>query len=272
VTLLQNKKRQCFWLAASAAVLTACATLEPQGEFTQFSLGENASGDPCVATQNWTDPSYGESSVKFADAYSVTCRGTTTGALGRVRVFKNSAELAAFSGNLQCGIESDISLEGFGTAKARRCNDPGLGFSAIVVDAERNGRSYQMSSAPNAIGAAYQATRILAGYKDGVSLSSTRTPFKASAIARSEISDTAEVVSGGLETIDTILSRGTTLNFRGLHSDASRYLNNAINSLSSNVPERSRAELILEAGLANSNIKFFACPIWWLIKMKTSHP
>jgi len=59
------------------------------------------------------------------------------------------------------------------------------------------------------------------------------------------------------ETVDSVLGQGTALSFRGLHSDASRFLNTAMNSLDASTPPRDRVELKLEAALSDSNIKFF---------------
>ena len=250
-------KKNILSLAVSSLALTACVTSPPLQGATQFSLGKNASGDPCTAAQNWTDPSYGENAIKFADAYSINCRGATAGTLGRVRIFENLAARKSFAENLSCGASKSIMLEGFEDTTARRCNDPGLGFISVVVDTKRDDAYFQASSAPNAIGAAHQATRILAGLDNPKIATSTLKPFDISEIpSATGIALIANNSNVG-ETLDSILSRGTTLNFRGLHSDASRYLNAAINNLDDNAPQRARAELKLEAALADSNIKFF---------------
>jgi len=255
---LSKAKRHLLFLAASTLVLNGCATTPIADGNKQFNLGENASGDPCVAVQNWTDPSYGESAVKFSNAYSVNCRGATTGALGRVRIFDSSAGLMAFSDTLSCGERQIVSMEGFENTTVRRCNDSGLGFNAVVADAERDGAYYQVSSAPNAIGATYQAARILAGLDSPQSATSTLKPFELSDVLAADgltLSTSRERTN---ETVDSVLGQGTALSFRGLHSDASRYLNTAVNSLDESASNRDRVELKLEAALSDSNIKFFS--------------
>ena len=254
---LNQAKRHLLALAVSSLALSACVTTTPVEGSKQFSLGDNASGDPCVAAQNWTDPSFGQSAVKFANAYSINCRGATTGALGRVRIFETVSSRMSFSDALSCGQSGDISLDGFRNASVKMCNDTGLGFNAVVADAERDGKYYQFSSASNAIGASYQATRILAGLDSPKSASSTLKPFEISDIPAASGLVSTGSASGARETLDSILGRGTTLNFRGLNSDASRYLNTVINTLDETAPQRDRAELKLEAALADSNISFF---------------
>ena len=254
---LSKAKQQLLSLAASSLTLSACVTTPSLENGKQFSLGQNASGDPCVAAQNWTDPSYGENAIKFSDAYSINCRGATAGALGRVRIFDTAVNRLSFSEALNCGETQSVSLEGFETATVRRCHDSGLGFTAVVADAERGGKYYQISSAPNAIGASYQAARILAGLDNTKTASSKLKPFELANVPTATELSVTSATTGARETLDSVLGRGTTLNFRGLHSDASRYLNTAINSLGDSAPSRDRAELKLEAALADSNIKFF---------------
>ncbi len=255
---LSRAKRQLLFLAASTLALSGCVTTPAAEGSKQFSLGDNASGDPCVAVKNWTDPSYGESAVKFSNAYSINCRGTIAGALGRVRIFETSAAMEAFSEGLSCGAEQPVVLEGFKTATVRRCNDTGLGFNTVVTNAQKGGSYYQASSAPNAIGATYQAARILAGLDSPKSATSTLKPFELTDVLAADglVSSTASVRTN--ETVDSVLGQGTALSFRGLHSDASRYLNTAINDLDESAQPRDRVELKLEAALSDSNIKFFS--------------
>ena len=75
--------------AAMSALLTAgCATTAPSSLGRTVALGENAAGDPCEATENWSDQSFGDEFVKKARSYSVGCRGRDAGGtLARVRLF-----------------------------------------------------------------------------------------------------------------------------------------------------------------------------------------
>lgn len=242
--------------AAMGLVLAGCATTAPSGAGTEFSLGRNANGDPCSASQSWNDPALGDRQVKYADAYSVNCRGTTAASLARVRVFGSDQSRADFTRGLQCnaGGANPVTLEGFSGATVQRCLDPGLGYSAVVINADAAGRPFQISAAPNAIGAAYQAARILAGFDAPQDATSDRAPIALSSIPQLTGDTTVAAAS---EELEAILSRGISLNFRGLYADASRYLTGALTSLPTSAPGEIRAVLLLEAGLADSNIQFF---------------
>ncbi len=244
--------------AAIGAVLTGCASNQTVGTAVGFTLGSNANGEPCSASQNWTDESYGDAAIKFSDTYSVNCRGATSGVLSRVRAFDSASERDEFSASLTCGEAIGIDLEGFRDATARRCLDPALGFATIVVDAENGGTVFQISSAPNSVGAGYQAARILAGLDQPATARSDRTPVDLASVPALPPGASLSLVepSAG-EALTTILGRGTALNFRGLHAAASRFLRTALTDLPDDAPGQIRAELLLEAGLADSNIEFF---------------
>ncbi|ANY19382.1 CHAT domain protein [Tsuneonella dongtanensis] len=242
--------------ATAALALAGCATV-PAAPSSQFSLGRNAGGDPCSASSNWTDPKFGESYAKFADTYSVNCRGAASGAVARVRTFATVAERDAFSATLTCGPVRAVTLDGFDSAVARRCVDPGLGFVAVVVDANRGGMSYQIAAAPNAVGAGYQAARIVAGLDMPADATSDRQPIDVAALEAPTGNFASLDASAGNESLDAILARGTALNFRGLHADASRFLAASLSNLSDSESPVTRAALLLEAGLADSNIQFF---------------
>ncbi|WP_298463565.1 CHAT domain-containing protein [uncultured Erythrobacter sp.] len=244
--------------AAIGVVLTGCATSQPTGSGPAFALGTNANGEPCTASQNWTDQSYGDATIKYSDAFSVNCRGATSGVLSRVRTFDSASERSAFSAALTCGDPVSVELDGFNNASARRCLDPALGFSTVVIDASNGGTAYQISSAPNAVGAGFQAARILAGLDQPASARSDRTPVELASIPALPAGATlAQAEAGAGEALASVLGRGTALNFRGLHADASRFLRNSLSSLPDDAPGQIRAELLMEAGLADSNIQFF---------------
>ncbi|MDJ0642002.1 MAG: CHAT domain-containing protein [Erythrobacter sp.] len=244
--------------AAVSLVLTGCATSLPAGQRTGFSLGTNANGEPCAASQNWTDQSYGDASIKYSDAFSVNCRGATSGVLSRIRTFDSASERTAFSAALTCGESIAADLEGFANATAKRCLDPALGFSTIVLEGSNGGVAYQVSSAPNAVGAGYQAARILAGLDSPNAARSDRSPVNPASVPALPVgASLAQTEEAAGEALATILGRGTALNFRGLHADASRFLRNALSGLPDDAPGQIRAELLLEAGLADSNIEFF---------------
>ncbi|KPF63528.1 CHAT domain-containing protein [Porphyrobacter sp. AAP60] len=243
--------------AALTLVLSACATVPASGPVGVLALGNNASGERCTALPNWTDPAH-PGFIKNPDIYSVNCTGAVTDALARVRVFPSVAARTAASGDLQCGASSDVALAGFDRASARRCFDPALGFATIVVDADKGASAVQISAASNAVGAGYQAALLLTGQQGDGDVTSARTPVDLASLAALPTDLAVGPQSDGpRETADTLLARATELNFRGLSADASRFLRNELNRLPAGTPPRVRAQLLLEAGLADSNIRFF---------------
>jgi len=238
--------------------LSGCATVPASGPAGVLSLGNNASGERCTATQNWNDPALPEF-VKNPDVYSVNCTGPVTSALARVRLFSTASARDEASAGLQCGAASPVTLDGFDRASARRCFDPALGFATVVVDADKAGTLVQISSAASAIGAGYQAALLLTGQSADAGVNSARTPINLATLADlpTSMADATQGSGGQAETADTLLSRATELNFRGLSADASRLLRDEINRLPAGTSAVDRAQLLLEAGLADSNIRFF---------------
>lgn len=243
--------------AALTLVLSACATVPGGGSDNVLALGNNARGERCTATTNWTDEAH-PGFVKTRNIYSVNCSGAVTDALARVRLFPSAAARSEASAGLQCGAPSDVPLVGFDRASARRCFDPALGFATVVIDADASGSAVQISAASNAVGAGYQAALLLTGQGRSGEITSARTPVDLAGLA--PLPDNlaqAQPSDGPREAADTLLARATQLNFRGLSADASRLLRNELNRLPAATPAAERAGLLLEAGLADSNIRFF---------------
>ncbi len=248
-------------LAAALLVGTAWpgATVAQAGATGDLlQLGRNANGEACTAAVNWTDAVHA-GRIKFRDVYSVSCGGAVTGTLARVRLFPSSAARDVASANLQCGVASPVALDGFDRASARRCFDPSLGFGTVVIDADAGDKAVQISAAPSAVGAGYQAALILTG-KGAGEPSADRSPVDLASLAPLPATIAgagAEADAGPREDGDTLLARATALNFRGLSADASRFLRNELTRLPAGTPATVRAKLLLEAGLADSNIRFF---------------
>lgn len=245
-------------LLVGAAVPGATAAQAGAGAAQDvLQLGRNANGENCTATINWTDPVH-SGAIKFRDAFSVTCSGAVTGTLARVRLFASAAARSAASEGLQCGAASPVTLSGFTRASARRCFDPALGFGTVVIDADGRGQAVQISAAPSAVGAGYQAALLLTGQGGSGEATSNRTPVDLAALAPLPANLAADAtVAGPRESAQSLLARATALNFRGLSADASRFLRSELSRLPEGTAARDRAELLLEAGLADSNIRFF---------------
>lgn len=249
--------------AAMALILTGCAANRAVTSPTGFVLGTNSNGETCTAAPNWTDPSFQGAAVKFSDSLSVSCRGASAGALGRIRSFDDPAARSAYtSQSLNCpaGVSAvTVRFDGFDAATAKQCIDPALGFRTIVIDAQAGEQFYQVSTAVNSVGASYQAVRVLAGLTTPDQSLALSNPFDPDLVPDLPAGFEQPVqLSASNEALSTILSRGTTLNFRGLHADASRFLRQALSDLPDDAPGNIRAALLLEAGLADSNLEFFA--------------
>ena len=244
-------------LAQGGAQAGAQTTPKADAGGAALQLGRNANGDSCSASRNWTDPAHGRF-LKYADIYSVNCAGAVTDTLARVRLFPSAAARSDASAGLQCGAGESVSLPGFASAVARRCFDPALGYTTVVIDADKRGSMVQISAAPNAVGAAYQAALLLTGQGAGEAPTSNRNPVDLAALAPlPERVASRQIASGPREAAESLLARATSLNFRGLSADASRFLRNELSSLSADTSDKVRAQLLLEAGLADSNIRFF---------------
>lgn len=244
--------------AALSALMTAgCATTADYPTGQNLALGNNASGDPCEASANWSDPSFGDDVVKYARSYSVNCRGQQTGAtLARVRLFESTADRSAFAGSLTCGAATPISMDGFSAATARRCYDPAIGSGAVVIDADANGTYVQISSAADGIGAGVQAARLLAGYDTAGGVTSDRNVVDFTQLAAAPAAPVS-ATGGSAVDLEETLQVATREIFLGLHADASRRLRDALVNIGPSTSPATVAELYLEAGLADSNLRYF---------------
>lgn len=260
--------------AAIAAVLSGCAGNRVVSSASGFAVGINAKGEECSASPNWTDSIYEGSKVNPIKAYSVNCLGNTSAAVARVRIFDSAAARAAFS---QATLvypddiaEQGVAFPGFADARARRSFDRALAARAIVIETESNGSYYQISAAENALAASHQALRIIAGLDTPAEARSDTNPFAPSDITAlpPDFDEAEERLATG-ETLDTILSRGTALNFRGLHADASRFLRSELANLPADAKLATVVALQLEAALAESNTQFFGAADDYFSRVET---
>jgi CHAT domain-containing protein/tetratricopeptide (TPR) repeat protein len=216
-------------------------------------LGRDSRGEPCVATRYWDDPAVAD---HFADSYAITCRGATANRyLGVVRAVRED-DLAKVEGTLQCGAPSDAAIDKIGPARARRCYDSLLGFQTIETEFADGGRRYSLSIIPSAQGPGEEALRILAGAKKAdPDRNRTATPaVDFAALAAAPVESGMNALAA---TNESALQQGLRLIRQGLHMEASRTLNDAISRLPADAPVSERIELLLVAGLADSNLRFF---------------
>lgn len=240
---------------AAAAVLAGC-TATPPARLDSFNLGSNAAGERCAAARNWSDAATPD---PFSRAYAITCSSVAASRpLGTVRIVPaEAAAIAAVDAQFDCGDRRDLTISG-NPATAARCFDKQTGLESIRLDLTRGQRRYVAAGTPAILPQVEEALAIAAGlrqpavaatYVATASVDAASLPARAGALA----ADTAPAPQA---TASAALTQGIALNHKGLHVEASRVLNDALARLTPDAPPALKAELLLEAGLADSNIRF----------------
>ncbi|MCA1661062.1 MAG: CHAT domain-containing protein [Novosphingobium sp.] len=236
-------------LAAAPAPAWAKRTTAPD----TFELGRDSRGEPCVATRYWDDPAVDD---HFADSFAITCRGATANRfLGVVRAVRD-ADAAKIDATLQCGAAAEVALAALGTGRARRCFDSLLGFQTIETVIDKGARRYSVSVIPSAQGPGEEALRVLSG-EAKVNPDRNRTSEPAvefTALAAAPVESGMSALAADSE---SALQQGLRLIRQGLHMEASRALSDAISRQPADAPVAETIELLLVAGLADSNLRFF---------------
>ena len=244
-------------VSTAAATLAGCATVPPAARVDSFSLGRNAAGEACVASRDWRDPAVPDA---FARSYAITCQNVAASRpLGALRVVaRNPAALAAIEATLDCGDGAPITIAGE-PAIARRCFDRALDLETIRIDLRRGDTLITGEAIPGLIAQLEEGLTIVSGGRPAsaeitrtVSATFDTASLPARAGAAAPIPGTGEAPPNAAAGLD----QGINLNHKGLYVEASRVLNDAISRLSPGAPPAIRAELLLEAGLADSNIRF----------------
>ena len=219
----------------------------------QAELGRDSKGDPCRVVRYWDDPAAKD---PFSDSFSMTCRGATASRhLGVARRIGN-ADAQASQSFLMCGVASSFTVPSIGEVRARRCFDKLLNFETIETSFSRGGRLISVSAVATAQGPAEEALRMLAGARINLS-DRGRTIAPAVAISSLAPSPTGMAVAATASDADVTLQQGHRFVRQGLHMEASRVLNDALSRLPADAPVGTRVELLLVAGLSDSNLKFF---------------
>jgi hypothetical protein len=241
-------------LPAPAAMAAAPVRIQGSAALPdRFVLGRDATGEPCVAARNWRDARVGD---VFDRAWSITCRGVAAsrpqGYVLRVADDKRAAVPPS------CGAPVEQALAGIGKVAVRRCDDAVLGFVATHVHFRRHGQTFVGAAAETATGPLEAVLRAAARVapvptdRDAPGPVTLRTAALALPPARAAATPVA-VAAQGFDA-GTALQAGIALNHRGLYVEASRLLNDALSRLVYDAAPLTRAELELEAGLADSNI------------------
>lgn len=251
------RSRTAILLAGAATALAGCVANPPPARLDSFSLGSNAAGERCMAARSWNDPATPD---PFARAYAITCSSVTASRpLGSIRTVKPNAEAtAAIEAQFDCGARSEVTV-GRQPATAARCLDRQTGLESIRVDLRRDGRLYVASATPALLPQVEEALTIASGLRKP-RIGETHTPVATIDAAALPARDGTAVAVVDVTTPTAgaagALAQGIALNHKGLHVDASRVLNDAITRLTPDTAPALRAELLLEAGLADSNIQF----------------
>lgn len=262
-------------MALGGSALAGCATVTPQARLETVGLGRNPAGEACVATRNWSDPAVPD---RFARAYTIACSGVAASRpLGTVRAIKATAEAqAALDAQFDCGPVQAVRIAA-AAGTARRCLDTVTGLESVRLDTTRGDMHYAAAGTPALLPLLEEALGIVSGMLPP-NADATRTPTATIDIAGLAVrpsatgtdlaaADAAGTVAAPLD-VATALAQGISLNHKGLYVEASRVLNDALSRLSSTAPALTttsapptasaalRAELLLEAALADSNIRF----------------
>ncbi|MCX7283419.1 MAG: CHAT domain-containing protein [Novosphingobium sp.] len=233
-------------LAVSAAPVAAKTAELPD----QLELGRNGAGNPCVATPFWKEDA-------FKGSYTFTCRGPTANRyLGIIRSVRSST-LDAVDKLLDCGPGMAVTIPGIGPATARRCFDKLLGQETVETRFSRDGRIFSSSAIAVAQGPAEEGLRFLArvAAPNNDRGRATTATVEIGVLAPAPAINTS--TAGAVANAEDALQQGLRLVRQGLHLDAARIVSDALARLPADTAPATRIDLLLLAGLADSNLRFF---------------
>ena len=241
--------------AALGLALAGCAAPQRLSEQPDsYSLGRNVAGEPCTVNRNWRDPAVASA---FDQSWSIGCRNVAASrSLGAVRVLTRAANGAAADKALTCGDAHPVTLAGIGEVEARRCYDALLDTATVAFTVRDGERLVAVSASEAVLGPAEEAVRVITGR------ARPSTDTGRDAATEIDVAALGPAPRGATEAISTqydpavALAEGINLNHKGLYVQASRVLNDALSRLPAGAAAATRAELLLEAGLADSNIRF----------------
>ena len=238
-----------------SGLLAACAQTARLPDRKVVAIGRNTLGEACVANRVDTDAAAPD---QFDQSLFITCRSASASRpLGAVRLVADTPErMKPLEAVFDCGAEAPATIAGV-AGRARRCWDALLGIEVVRFDAAFGGTRLIADAAPALLGPMEEtvaivarrrapgtnAARVLEATIDPAALPAA--PARVEAAARSAFIDPQGA-----------LAQGIGYSRRGLQTDSSRVLNDALSRLDPAAPPEVRAELQLEAALADSNISF----------------
>ena len=239
--------------ATALAAASAPALARPLQVADHLELGPNAKGDACVADRTWTDPGVPD---PFAVSLFMTCRGTTAGRHLAVARRVRTDQAAQFDKLLDCGEAREIAFAGVGTVRARRCFDSVLGLGTIETRVEQDGWVISVSALGLNQAPAEQMLRLLTGGATVPAVNGRAAPALVDAAQLPAPQGKAGLAEAATPATDS-LDQGLRFLRAGLFSEASRVLNEALSRLDATSPAQTRLELLLLAGLADSDLGYF---------------
>lgn len=247
-----------LWATAGVASLAVAGLAGCAGPQTlradSFSLGRNATDEPCTANRAFYDGTIKSSLDK---SWSISCRNVAASrALAFVRLVDRNTDRKPIEASLTCGDYRAQIIAGIGRVQARRCFDTLLNAPVVNFTVVDGRQTFLVSAAEGVLGPAEEAVRIIAG-RAAESTDAGRKVAPGIRIAELGAAQAGPTTAGMIEfDANVALSEGINSNHKGLYIQASRVLNDALSRLPANANPALRAEILLEAGLADSNIKF----------------
>lgn len=219
-----------------------------------FAVGRGADGEPCTATRIWHDPRLKD---PLDSAWAITCRGVSASRTAGV-VLSLQPEHADVADPKVCGAALSRTMQGVGPVEIRACYDPVLSDKSVSIRFQRRDRVYIAAVLPTIVGPAEVVLRTVA-HAAPPKMSRDSAPQAIVTMADLAAPPEQTSTAGGAGRFDPSqsLQAGISLNRRGLYVEASSLLNDALSRVSDDTLPLTRAELELEAGLADSNISQF---------------
>ena len=236
-------------VAASLASLGGCTTTtSPMLTARTFNVGPTAEGDPCRATRTYDDVTLKDG---FDASFVITCRTVTASrSVGVIRsIVKRPGSVDAAEATLSCGAATAIRL-GSSPAYARHCYDRFLRSDAVTVELDSGDRTIIGSAAPTVAGPLMRGMLAMAGRAG-----ETMSPAIDLAALAPPPTPPQSALAADFDPHSALL-QAIAFNRSGRHIEASRIANDALSRLSADASQSTRAELSLEAALADSNIRF----------------
>lgn len=250
---MTNRNLIALLTATALAAASGDAFARPVAVADHIELGPNAKGDACVADRTWTDPGVPD---PFAISLAMTCRGTTAGRRLAVARRVRADQVAAFEKLLDCGEAREIAFAGLGTVRARRCYDSVLGLGTIETRLQQGADVISVSALGLNQAPAEQMLRLLAGAAPVAASGGRAAPALVDATQLPAPQGRAGQAEAATPATDS-LDQGLRFLRAGLFSEASRVLNEALSRLDAGSPLDTRLELLLLAGLADSDLGYF---------------